>query len=110
MILYVIKLYSRINVFSEKEILSTALMHLLIKQKCLLLLLKVYFQENLNSRKKNHNIMTYTNIKWFPIALTQVKAGNTSEDLVNEIRQIISFLYRAKETTKKVCSNINNSI
>ena len=31
-----------------------------------------------------------------PIALAQVKAGNTSEDLLNEIRQIICSLYWAK--------------
>ena len=29
-----------------------------------------------------------------PIALAQVKAGNTSENLLNEIRQIIYSLYR----------------
>ena len=34
-------------------------------------------------------------------ALAQVKASNTSENLLNEIRQIIYFLYRAKETTRK---------
>ena len=45
-----------------------------------------------------------------PIALTQVKAGNTSENLLNEIRQIIYSLYRAKEITKKVYNNIMNSI
>ena len=36
-----------------------------------------------------------------PTALAQVKAGNTSENLLNEIRQIIYSLYRAKEITKK---------
>ena len=36
-----------------------------------------------------------------PIALPQVKAGKTSENLLNEIRQIIYSLYRAKEITKK---------
>ena len=35
-----------------------------------------------------------------PIALAQVKAGNTSENLLNEIRQILYFLYRAKEIIK----------
>ena len=44
------------------------------------------------------------------ITLTQVKAGDTSENLLNEIRRIIYFLYRAKEFTKKVYSNIMNSI
>ena len=45
-----------------------------------------------------------------PIALAQVKAGNTSENLLNEIRQIIYSLYRAREITKKVYNNIINSI
>ena len=45
-----------------------------------------------------------------PIALAQVKGGITSENLLNEIRQIIYSLYRAKEITKNVCNNIMNSI
>ena len=40
------------------------------------------------------------------IALTQVKAGNTSENLLNEIRQVIYSLYFAKEITKKLYNNI----
>ena len=31
-----------------------------------------------------------------PIGLAQVKAGNTSENLLNEIRQIICSLYEPK--------------
>ena len=42
--------------------------------------------------------------------LAQVKAGNTSENLLNEIRQIIYSLHQAKEITKKVFTNIKNSI
>ena len=45
-----------------------------------------------------------------PIALAQVKAGNTSENLVNEFKQIIYSLYQEKEVTKKVYKNIINSI
>ena len=45
-----------------------------------------------------------------PIALAQVKTNNTSENLLNEIRQIIYSLNRAKEITKKVYNNIMNSI
>ena len=45
-----------------------------------------------------------------PTALAQVKAGNTSENLLNEIRQIIYSLYQAKKITKKVYNNIMNSI
>ena len=36
-----------------------------------------------------------------PIALAQVKAGNTSENLLNEIRQIIYSLYQEKKLLKK---------
>ena len=39
------------------------------------------------------------------IALAQVKAGNNSEDLLNEIRQIYS-LYQSKQITKKVYNNV----
>ena len=35
-----------------------------------------------------------------PIALAQVKAGNTFENLSNEIRQIMYYLYWEKEPTK----------
>ena len=45
-----------------------------------------------------------------PIALAQVKASNTSGNLLNEIRQIMGFLYRAKEITEKAYNNIMNSI
>ena len=37
-----------------------------------------------------------------PIALAQIKAGNNSESLLNEIRQIVYSLYQSKEITKKV--------
>ena len=45
-----------------------------------------------------------------PIALAQVKAGNNSESLLNEIRQIVYFLYQSKQITKKVYDNIIKSI
>ena len=49
-------------------------------------------------------------IQRLTIALSQVKAGNTSENLLNEIRQIIYSLYQADEITKKVYNNIMNSM
>ena len=45
-----------------------------------------------------------------PIALAQVKAGNNSESLLNEIRQIVYSLYQSKKITKKVYNNIIKSI
>ena len=43
-----------------------------------------------------------------PIALAQVKPANTYENLLNKIKQIIYYLNRAKEITKKVLNNIMN--
>ena len=45
-----------------------------------------------------------------PIASAQVKAGNNSERLLNEIRQIVYSLYQLKQITKKVYNNIIKSI
>ena len=41
-----------------------------------------------------------------PIALAQVKASNNSENLLNEIRQMIYSLYQSKDITKKVYNNL----
>ena len=49
-------------------------------------------------------------LKRLPIALAQIKAGNNSESLLNEIRQIVYSLYRSKEITKKVHNSIIKSI
>ena len=45
-----------------------------------------------------------------PIALAQVKAGNNSEKLLNEITKIVYSLYQSKQITKKVYNNIIKSI
>ena len=59
-----------------------------------------------NKRKKNGKglkILTPKQILHrLPIALAEVKAGNTSENLLNAIKEIMYFLYREKEITKKV--------
>ena len=44
------------------------------------------------------------------IALAQIKAGNNSQSLLNEIRQIAYSLYQSKEIIKKVYNNILKSI
>ena len=45
-----------------------------------------------------------------PITLAPVKADNNSENLLNEIRQIVYFLYQSKQITKKVYNNLIKSI
>ena len=49
-------------------------------------------------------------LKRLPIAFAQIKAGNNSESLLNEISQIVCSLYLSKEITKKVYNNIIKSI
>ena len=41
------------------------------------------------------------------MALSHVKAGNPSENLLNEIRQIIYSLYQEKEIIKRIYSKYN---
>ena len=45
-----------------------------------------------------------------PIAPAQVKAGNNSENLLNEIRQIVYSLHQSKQITKTVYNNMIKSI
>ena len=45
-----------------------------------------------------------------PLALAQIKSGNNSESLLNEIWQIVFSLYQLKQITKKVYNNIIKSI
>ena len=71
---------------------------------------------NYNARKnetkgKGLKILTPKQmLQRLPIALAQVKAGNNSESLLNEIRKIVYPLYQSKQVTKKVYNNIIKSI
>ena len=41
-----------------------------------------------------------------PILLAQIRAGNNSKSLKNELRQLIYLLYRSKALTKTVNNNL----
>ena len=41
-----------------------------------------------------------------PITLAQLEAGNNSEKLKNEIRQLLYSLYRSRNMTKQVYNNL----
>ena len=45
-----------------------------------------------------------------PISLAQLKAKNNSKKLKSEIRQLLYSLYRSKKLTKKIYSNLINTI
>ena len=63
---------------------------------------------NLNHSKLK--ILTHKQmLQRLPIALAQVKAGNNSESLLNEIRQIVYSLYQSKQVTKKLYNYIIKS-
>ena len=62
-----------------------------------------------NKQQKGKGVKVLTPkqiLQRLPIALAQVKAVNTSENLLNGIRQIIYYLYGEKEVTKKVYNKI----
>ena len=74
---------------------------------------------NVSARVARGNVSDLSNLKILspkqmvqrlPIALLQVKARNTSEKLLNEIRKIIYSLYWAKEITEKVYNITMDSI
>ena len=44
------------------------------------------------------------------ISLAPLKAGNNSETLKNEIRQVLYFLYCSKKLTKTIYNNLINTI
>ena len=45
-----------------------------------------------------------------PISLAQLKAGNNSEKLKNEIRQLLRSLYRSKKLGKSIYKHFMNTI
>ena len=60
---------------------------------------------------KGHKILTPKQmLQRLPIALAQVKTGNNSENVLNEIRKIVYSLYQSKEITKKVYNNLIKSL
>ena len=66
-----------------------------------------------NNQQKGEGLKTLIprqTLQRLPIALAQVKAGNISENVLNEIRQFTLFLNQAKEITKKVYISMMNSV
>ena len=41
--------------------------------------------------------------------IAQLKAGNNSQKLKNEIRQLLYSLYRSKKLSKTICNNLSNA-
>ena len=76
--------------------------------KCYLMLITMLKKE---TKGKGLKILTPKQmLQRLPIALAQVKAGNNSESLLNEIRKIVYSLYQSNQINKKVCNSIIKSI
>ena len=104
---------------SETLLLSVSITHaptynfnfagrLLVSERQMLSAIDMVKYKSIN----REGILTLTPRQMFQtfLALAQVKAGNRSESLLNEMREIIQSLYQAKVITKKVYNNIMNSI
>ena len=66
-----------------------------------------------DTSKKGERLKVLNNKQMFnrlPILLAQIQAGNNSNKLKNEIRQILYSLYRSKVLTKTVYNNLIKSI
>ena len=60
-----------------------------------------------NQQGKGLKILTPSQMfSRLPITLAQLKAGNNSEKLKNEIRHLLYSLYRSKSMTKQVYNNL----
>ena len=65
------------------------------------------------SKAKGAGLKILTNkqmLNRLPILLAQIQAGNNSNKLKNEARQILYSLYRSKLLTKTVYNNLIKSI
>ena len=66
-----------------------------------------------DTSKKGEGVKILNNkqmLNRLPILLAQIQAGNNSNKLKNEIRQILYSLYRSKVLTKVVYNNLIKSI
>ena len=71
----------------------------------------IYKSKQNETRGKGLKILTLKQmLQRLSIALAQVKAGNSSKSLLNEIRQIVYSLYQSKQITKKVYNNLIKSV
>ena len=67
----------------------------------------IFNRENRKQQGLGLKILTPNQIlRRLPISLAQLKAGNNSEKLKNEIRQLLYSLYRSKQLTKQLYKSL----
>ena len=100
------KLKDRAEGMSEEEIENKGLNKMLE-------IVKDILNFNKQNQQKGQGIKILTPnqmLNRLPIALAQLQAGNNSNKLKNEIRQLLYSLYRSKNMTKQVYNNLMNYI
>ena len=76
-----------------------------------MIMLKLYLKLCIKQNREQDLILTPKQmVLRLPIALVQIKAGNNSGSLLNEIRQIVYYLHQSNEISKNVYKNIIKSI
>ena len=76
-----------------------------------MIMLKLYLKLCIKQNREQDLILTPKQmVLRLPIALAQIKAGNNSGSLLNEIRQIVYYLHQSNEISKNVYNNIIKSI
>ena len=67
--------------------------------------------ERRNQQGKGLKILTPNQmLSRLPITLVQLKAGNNSQKLINEIKLLLYSLYASKKLTKTIYNHLINSI
>ena len=75
-----------------------------------MIMLKLYLKLCIRQNREQDLILTPKQmVLRLPIALVQIKAGNNSGSLLNEIRQIVYYLHQSNEISKNVYNNIIKS-
>ena len=70
-----------------------------------------YAEQRRNKKGQGLKILTPEQmLSRLPISLAQLKAGNNSQKLKNEIRQLLYSLYRLKELSKTIYKHLMNAI
>ena len=104
-----------VNIFNsgledlEKEIKEMSKEEIEIEKPCNIVKVvkKILEINKYNQQGKGLKLLTPNQmLSRLPITLAQLKAGNNSEKLKNEIRQLLYSLYRSKNMTKQVYNNL----
>ena len=88
----------------NKNLMNNQILHGRIRKQ------RICCTKDKSNRTRTKNINTNQMLSRLPIFLAQLKAGNNSQKLKNEIRQLLYSLYRSKKVTKTIYNHLINAI